>query len=284
MYNFVTEDNYKGTVLEKSFSKKQPSFEEMEITLKSNFDKGLITEEDLQKSLKTIELLKGGKKQVESEEEESEEGEELDEEEEEKSEIEKALHSFIEKAFHGGNGLVLTHIINKKGNHQVVWKKPGTPHQDEKEHLREVIPGDKINYKGEEHTIHNIKHDGYLQLKDKNGKRHDKSPLKVDFHKPEGVKEQSKGEVQVKGHYEKIKDQLLEAGRGSVVSGGGYSYTCKGEGHWVNKKGESRSAKAIADELGGFSDFKIKDEDGKVMKPKKDEKSEEYETNEKMIK
>jgi hypothetical protein len=60
MDNFVTEADYRGSVLEKSFVKKQPTFQEMEITVKSNFEKGLITEEEFNKALETIDLLKGG--------------------------------------------------------------------------------------------------------------------------------------------------------------------------------------------------------------------------------
>jgi hypothetical protein len=96
-----------------------------------------------------------------------------------------SFHQKLEKAWHGGEGLVLTHIINKLGHHQVVWRSKNQPHEDEIKSHRQVSAGDKVTHNGEEHTITGVKYDGYLQLKDKNGKRHDKSPLKVEFHQPE---------------------------------------------------------------------------------------------------
>lgn len=105
--------------------------------------------------------------------------------------IENSYHTNLEKGIiknaHNKGGLVLTHIINKKGQHQVVWKRPGEAHSDEAKHLREVKEGDKVTYNGEEHHVVGVDDAGYLKLKDKEGKRHNKSPLKVEYHKPADV-------------------------------------------------------------------------------------------------
>ena len=75
--------------------------------------------------------------------------------------------------------LVPVHIIDKNGKHTVKWKNP----EDAGNH-KKVSQGHKVTYKGESHTVHKVKKDGYWTLVDGNGKKHDKSPLRLEVHKP----------------------------------------------------------------------------------------------------
>ena len=57
----------------------------------------------------------------------------------------------------------------------------------------------------------------------------------------------------LKNTLEKIND----AKKGTVVSGGGYSFTKKGSNYWVNKNGRIFNDSSVNSFLAGFSDFKI---------------------------
>lgn len=75
--------------------------------------------------------------------------------------------------------LVPVHIIDKNGKHTVKWKSP-----EEADNHKKVGEGHTVTYKGDTHTVHKVKSDGYWTLKDQNGKKHDKSPNRLDVHKP----------------------------------------------------------------------------------------------------
>jgi len=57
----------------------------------------------------------------------------------------------------------------------------------------------------------------------------------------------------LKNTLEKIND----AKKGTIVSGGGYSFTKKGSNYWVNKNGRIFNDSSVNSFLAGFSDFKI---------------------------
>lgn len=57
----------------------------------------------------------------------------------------------------------------------------------------------------------------------------------------------------LKNTLEKIND----AKKGTIVSGGGYSFTKKGNNYWINKNGRIFSDSSVNSFLAGFSDFKI---------------------------
>jgi hypothetical protein len=144
--NFITLENYKGTNILKSFQTEEPSnvqytFESIEKSLHEGFEKGLIDEELLEKSLEELDLIKGSNDPT-----------------------------------HGGK-LVPKHIINKQGKKQLVYvskEEITKDHQDFKQ-------GDKFKTKnGQEHEFvkekgHDNKGGHLVTLKEsKTGRIHDK--------------------------------------------------------------------------------------------------------------
>ena len=69
------------------------------------------------------------------------------------------------------------------------------------------------------------------------------------------------GEAVSEGGYQTAEKRLASAKRGAKASGGGYSGWVKtGRNSWKNKKtGRNAHSQALASQLGGFSDFKIKE-------------------------
>ena len=111
--------------------------------------------------------------------------------------------------------LVPVHIIDKNGKHTVKWKNP----EDAGNH-KKVSQGHKVTYKGESHTVHKVKKDGYWTLVDENGKKHDKSPLRLEVHKP-GEMGDGKSEAPKEENHKttmiNIVDNAMVAGDGDPI-------------------------------------------------------------------
>jgi hypothetical protein len=126
------------------------------------------------------------------------------------------------------------HIIDKNGKHTVKWKLPEDAKND-----HHVGEGHTVTYKGAKHTVHKVKEDGYWTLKDENGKKHDKSPNRLEVHKP-GETQDTKPKVE-KPAQDSKKEEAKET-------------TTKPRPE--PKEKPTLSAKEVMDELGiSMSDF-----------------------------
>lgn len=219
----ISANDYKGSDLVKGFDSPKPlselNFVELHAVEKAlffNLAKSKISKETFEKSIEELDLVKAGKV--------SQNGK---------------LRPF--------------HIIDKNGKHTVVWKsaedieklKAG---KHDHQHHEEVGEGHKVTYKGETHTVHKVKKDGYWTLKDENGKKHDKSPLKLDkVHNP---KEGSEPKATTKPKEEKPKLKSSKGGenKGRVKNDTEYDTDKKP----VGKKEEPKKASV---------DLKLKDID-----------------------
>lgn len=161
----ISVHDYEGSTVQGSFINTPKKFEHLsyseldavEKALINNFENEKMSEETFKKSLLELDIMKAGK-----------------------------------ISNHGQ--LRPMHIIDKNGKHTVVWKsaedieklKAG---KHDHQHTSEVGEGHKVTYNGEEHTVHKVKKDGYWTLKNKDGKKHDKSPGRFDaIHPPESAK------------------------------------------------------------------------------------------------
>ncbi len=216
--------HYKGSNIEKGF-RETPSLEQLDLftinkiekSLVDNFNQGKFSKEIFERELQKIDIVKAGKLSQ--------------------------------------NGkLRPVHIIDKNGKHTVVWKAPediAGLHNEGHKKVKEVGKGDTVTYNGETHTVHSIsdKH-GYWTLVDKNGKKHDKSPAKLEaIHTPkdEGneVKESKVEKVELNKDttLEEAERLIKTAPIGSIVSWYGKSYEKRKPNVWYSMTSGSVSIK-----------------------------------------
>ena len=133
------------------------------------------------------------------------------------------------------------HIIDKNGKHTVKWKLPEDAKND-----HHVGEGHTVTYKGAKHTVHKVKEDGYWTLKDENGKKHDKSPNRLEVHKPGETSEPKEKTQDTKPKVEKpAQDSKKEEAKETTT-----------KPRPEPKEKPTLSAKEVMDELGiSMSDF-----------------------------